>query len=115
MQRRGAKIVTKKQRRISDDCRISRSPSLTPIAAAVMTALWPAAVVVAQDTGVPEDARIEEMEIEEIITETTNQHFKSPKVWEQLFREQGLIDLVIEIYPIEMRSEAYLLTILNNV
>ena len=33
-----------------------------------MTALWPASVVVAQDTGVPEDARIEEMEIEEIIT-----------------------------------------------
>jgi ubiquinone/menaquinone biosynthesis C-methylase UbiE len=44
--------------------------------------------------------------IAEIINETTNQHFKSPQVWEQLFREQGLIDLVIEIYPIEMRAEA---------
>jgi ubiquinone/menaquinone biosynthesis C-methylase UbiE len=42
----------------------------------------------------------------EIIIEATSQQFKSPEIWEQLFREAGLTDLVTETYPMEMRAEA---------
>ncbi len=45
-------------------------------------------------------------EIAKIITETTNQQFKSPKIWENLFREAGLTDMVTKIYPMGMRDEA---------
>ena len=44
--------------------------------------------------------------IAEIITEATSQQFKSPQIWNDLFREAGLIDLVAETYPMDMRSEA---------
>jgi ubiquinone/menaquinone biosynthesis C-methylase UbiE len=42
----------------------------------------------------------------EIIIETTNQEFKSQQIWENLFRDAGLIDLVAESYPIKMQDEA---------
>lgn len=45
-------------------------------------------------------------EIAEIITEATSQHLKSPHIWDDLFRQAGLIDLVVETYPMDMRSEA---------
>lgn len=45
-------------------------------------------------------------EIAKIITETTNQAFKSPKIWEDLFRDVGLTDLVADTYPMEMGAEA---------
>ena len=44
--------------------------------------------------------------IAEIIIEATNQQFKSPQIWQDLFRDAGLIDLMIETYPMEMRAEA---------
>jgi ubiquinone/menaquinone biosynthesis C-methylase UbiE len=42
----------------------------------------------------------------EIINKTTDQQFKSPQIWEELFDRAGLIDLVVETYPIGLRSEA---------
>lgn len=53
--------MTKKQLRLEDENRNVRAQSLTPIAAAVMTALCPTSVVLAQDQGASE-------EIEEIVT-----------------------------------------------
>lgn len=44
--------------------------------------------------------------IAEIITETTNQQFKSPQIWEQLFKDEGLTELIVEIHPMELRAEA---------
>ena len=44
--------------------------------------------------------------IAEIITEATSQQFKSPQIWDDLFREAGLTDLIAETFPMEMRSEA---------
>ena len=55
--------MTKKQRR---EHRKISSPTLTPVAAAVMAAVWPATVVMAQDDGYASDA--DQEEIEEIIT-----------------------------------------------
>lgn len=45
-------------------------------------------------------------ELAEIIMESTKQQLKSPKIWENLFRDAGLTDLVAETYPLKMRSEA---------
>lgn len=45
-------------------------------------------------------------EVAKIITETTSQEFKSPHIWENLFREAGLINLVAKTYPMGMRAEA---------
>ena len=42
----------------------------------------------------------------EVIIEATNQQFKSPQIWEQLFRGAGLTEVAIETFPIEMRAEA---------
>lgn len=42
----------------------------------------------------------------EIIVESTKQQLKSPQIWENLFRQAGLTDLVIETHPLKMRSEA---------
>lgn len=42
----------------------------------------------------------------EVIIETTNQEFKSPQIWENLFRDAGLTDLVANTYPMGMRAEA---------
>jgi arsenite methyltransferase len=42
----------------------------------------------------------------EIIIEATSQEFKSPHIWESLFREAGLMDLVAKTYPMGMRAEA---------
>jgi iron complex outermembrane receptor protein len=53
--------VTEKQLRLEDENRNIRAVSLTPVAAAVMTALFPASAVMAQDQGAAE-------EIEEIVT-----------------------------------------------
>jgi len=58
--------VTKKQRREHRERRKISSPSLTPVAAAVMAAVWPATVVMAQDDGYASDG--DQEEIEEIIT-----------------------------------------------
>jgi ubiquinone/menaquinone biosynthesis C-methylase UbiE len=41
-----------------------------------------------------------------VIIEATNQQFKTPQIWQDLFRDAGLIELVIETYPMEMRAEA---------
>ena len=53
--------MTKKQLPLEDENRNIRAVSLTPVAAAVMTALFPASAVVAQEQGAAE-------EIEEIVT-----------------------------------------------
>lgn len=53
--------MTKKQRRLNAEVRDDRIPTLTPIAAAVMTALCPATAVVAQDTEASDES------IEEIV------------------------------------------------
>ena len=53
--------MTKKQLPLEDENRNIRAASLTPVAAAVMTALFPASAVMAQDQGAAE-------EIEEIVT-----------------------------------------------
>ena len=60
--------MTKKQRREHEARRKVLSPCLTPVAAAVMAAVWPTSVVVAQEGGLAEDALPEQEEIEEIIT-----------------------------------------------
>ncbi|MDH3988313.1 MAG: TonB-dependent receptor plug domain-containing protein [Gammaproteobacteria bacterium] len=53
--------MTKKQLSLEDENRNIRAVSLTPVAAAVMTALFPASAVLAQEQGADE-------EIEEIVT-----------------------------------------------
>lgn len=45
-------------------------------------------------------------EMAKIITETTNQEFKSAQIWESLFQEAGLIELVVETHHMGMRAEA---------
>ncbi len=44
--------------------------------------------------------------IAEIINEATSQQLKSPQIWEDLFLQAALTDLVAETFPMEMGSEA---------
>jgi len=42
----------------------------------------------------------------EVILEVTNQEFKSTQIWEGLFREASLTDLVANTFPMGVRDEA---------